>query len=281
MSEIDAVSKQVRELEASGDWAELRRTLDQAASDHHADLGTLCVLALLCREVGEGERAYAIARSVLEREPEDPRVLSAAGSALSATGDPAGEAALRTASLLAPEEPYVRMAYGVHLTREGMVEDGTAELLAAASLDEDDPVVALELGIAYALGRRFGRARAALARAVQTDPNNPWSLTLLGLVELEDDDPEAAATDLAAAAEAGPADFEAHLLAALATGAAGWEEKAYQMLESARFVAEAGDADALEDAEDAINDGPESAAKHLADSVVPIALRTRLQARPW
>lgn len=281
MSEIDAVSEQVRELEASGNWDEMRRMLDQAVSDHHADLGSLCLLALLCREVGEGERAHAIAKSVLEREPEDARVLSAAGSALWHTGDPAGEAALRTAALMAPDEPYVRMAYGVHLAREGMVEDGIAQLLAAAALDEDDPLVALELGIAYALARRFERARSAIARSVHLDPDNPWSRVLLGLVEMEDDDVEAAAVDLAAAAEMDPTDFEAVLLAALAAGAAGWEEKAYALLEAARFVAEAGDAEAMEDAEDAIGDGPESAACHLADSVAPMALRTRLQARPW
>lgn len=281
LSEIDTVSEQVREQEASGEWAEMRRTLDQAVHDYHADLGGLCVLALLCREVGEGERAHAIAKSVLEREPEDPRVLSAAGSALWHTGDPAGEAALRTAALMAPEEPYVRLAYGVHLAREGMVDDGIAQLLAAAALDEDDPVVALELGIAYALARRFEHARSAIARAVQLDPDNPWSRTLLGLVELEDDDVEAAAMDLAAAAELDPTDFEAILLAALAVGAAGWEERAYPLLEGARLVAEAGDAEAVEDAEDAIDDGPESAASHLTDSVAPMILRTRLQALPW
>lgn len=281
LSDTDAFAEQIRELHAASDFAQMRKRLDEIAGERHNDLAGLCVLALLCREVGEGERAFAVAKSVLDREPEDPRVLAAAGSAIADTGDPAGEAALRTAALVAPEEPYVRMAYGVHLTREGMVEDGIGQLLAAAAMDEGDPVVALELGIAYATGGRFGRARSAIARSVETDPENPWSRTLLGLVELEDDDPEAAAADLAAAADADPRNFEVQLLAALAAAAVGWQDKAGQLLEGARYFAEGGEQETLEDAEAAIDDGPDSAAEHLAESVAPLSLRTRLQARPW
>lgn len=281
MSDIDALIERVRELGAAGGIAEARRLLDEAASEHDKDPAALCRVALLCAEIDEGERARTIFKLVLDSEPDDPSVMSVAGSALAASGDPEGEAAMRTAALLAPDEAYVRLAWGVHLTREGMAEDGIRELLAAAAGNEDDPLITMELGIGYALGGRFGRARAAMAMSVQTDPADSWGRTLLGLVELEDGDPVAAATDLVAAAGADPADFEVQLLAALAAAGAGWETKAHEMLERARFSAQAEDEEALDAAEAAICDGPESAAELLAGSVAPAALRTRLQVRPW
>jgi tetratricopeptide (TPR) repeat protein len=77
-----------------------------------------------------------------------------------------------------------------------------------------------------------------------------------------------------------PDDLEAQLLAALALAAAGWEERAMEMLERARVGTEPGDEDLLAEVDERIEDGPEAALACLAESLGPSSFRERLLQRP-
>ena len=254
--------------------------LEEGVEAHPEDPVLLCWLAFARREGGDESGAYELFRAVLAMEPDDPWVLAMAGAAVARFDDPDAEGALRSAALMAPDQSFPRLMYGAFLTREGLVQDGIRELQAAATLDEEDPQAAFELGVGYALSRSWDKARLALARSLELDPGDGWVRVILGLVEVEDDDLEEGMGDLVAGAEARPGDFEAQLLAALSLAASGWEDRAYEMLERARHGDGEVDQAALDQVSDRIDDGAEASREALAQAMGPSALRERLMVRP-
>ena len=78
------------------------------------------------------------------------------------------------AALTAPDMALARLMYGAYLSREGFREDAVRELLAARALDDDDPQIAYELGVAYALSDDYAAATDAMADAVRLDPDDGW-----------------------------------------------------------------------------------------------------------
>jgi len=262
------------------DYEGMARVLEDGLEDHPEDATMLGWLAFARREGGDEGGAYDLFRTVLGLQPQDPHVLALAGSALARFDDPDAEGALRTAAFLAPELPFARLMYGAYLAREGMIDEGIRELQAAAALDDEDPQIPLELGVAYALAGSMDKACLALARAVELDPDRGWTRVLLGLVEVENGDVEEGAGDLLAGAEALPEDFEAQLLAALASAANDWEERAWEMLERARHSSQGADRRALSLVEDRLDDGPRAAMDYLSTTLIPRALRERLMVRP-
>lgn len=280
MNELDEILDYARQRGDEGDLPEMARVLEERMENFPEEPAVLCWLGIARREMGDEGAAYALFKEAVAMNPDDPHILATLGGALAHSDDPDAEPALRMAALSAPDLPFARWMYGAYLSREGMCEEGIKELQIAAGLDDEDPTIPLELGIAYALNDEIPKARLAVARAVELDPQDGWSMVILGLLEAEEGDLEEAAADLATGAEARLEDVQAQVLAALALGAAGWEQRAYEMVERARVRAEGLDHDSLLAVESRIDDGPEAALEYFKTTVAPLALRERLMARP-
>ncbi len=280
MNELESLLDYARQRGDEGDLPEMARVLEEGLEAHPQDPALLCWLGIARREMGDEGAAYALFKETLAQDPEDPYILATVGGALAHSDDPDAEPALRLAAITAPDLAFARWMYGAYLSREGMLEEGIKELQAAAGLDEEDAAIPLELGVAYALNQDIAKARMSVARAVELQPEDAWSLVILGLLEAEEGDMEEAAADLSAGANANLDDVQAQILAALALGAAGFEERAYEMVERARMRAEGVDQDSLVSIESRIDDGPEASLDYFNATVAPIALRDRLMARP-
>ncbi|MGI9626169.1 MAG: tetratricopeptide repeat protein [Longimicrobiales bacterium] len=280
MSDVSEVLDRALRMGEELDFPGMIKVLEEGLEDDPENPFILCWLAVAHREMGEVGTSYELFKVVLGLQPEDPHILATAGSAIAHFDDPDAEGALRTASVLAPDMPFARLMYGAYLAREGMVAEGIKELQAAAALDEEDPQIPFELGVAYALNGEYEKAQLAIARGVELDPADSWIRVLLGLVEAEAGDLEEAATDLVSGADQRPEDFEAQLLAALALGATSWEDRAYEMVERARHAGADADGVVLSQVEARIESGPDSCKEYLTSSLGPIALRERLMVRP-
>ena len=280
MTDVDVLLDRALRLAEEQDFEGMVQVLEEGVETYPEDPVLLCWLAFARREGGDESGAYELYRAVLALEPDDPWVLAMAGAGVARFDDPDAEGALRSAALTAPDQAFPRLMYGAFLIREGLVEDGIRELQAAASLDEEDPQAAFELGVGYALARSWAKARMALARGLELDPADGWARVILGLVEVEDGDLEEAMSDLVAGAEARPGDFEAQLLAALALAAAGWEDRAYEMLERAHHGDGEVDQTAVAQVSDRIDEGARASEDALTQTMGPSALRERLMVRP-
>ena len=263
-----------------GEWDAVAEGLRDALETHPEDPYVLCWLGMAERELGLEGIAYERFRRCLDQEPNDPVLLATAGNALAAFDDPAAEAALRTAALLGPDLAQARWMYGAYLTREGMLEEGLAELRAAEVLTPEDSVVHTEKGVALAMLERMDQAALAFGRAVELEPEDGWSLVLLGLMRIETDDLDDAVPPLDEGARLRPDDLDAQLLAALAHAATGRDDRALEMLERGRLHAEGVDARLVLEAEERIEAGPEAALRFLREAVAPSSLRERLMERP-
>lgn len=281
MSDLETLLSRALQHGEDGEWESMAQLLaDALEADYPDDPHVLCWLAVAEQELGNEGAAYERFKQALAQEPEDPHLLSMAGTGLAAFDDPEAEGVLRTAALLAPESSRVRLAYGAYLSREGLVEPALVELTAARELDPDDPGVAGELGVALALKGDLDAAIEALDDATRLDPDDGWTRTLLGLALLEQERFTEAAGELTRAAHAVPDDAEVQLLAALVGSLTGRDDLAYEMLERARQVAAGRDRATVEEVQDRLDDGPESARRFLMDEVAPGAFRQRLMARP-
>ena len=106
--------------------------------------------------------------------------------------------------------------YGTYLAREGFTDQAIEELTAARELDPDDPQIAYELGVAWALAGDHDQATDALADAVRLDPEDGWTRIVFGLELLEADRFEEGAGELISGARIREDDVDAQLAAALA-----------------------------------------------------------------
>jgi tetratricopeptide (TPR) repeat protein len=265
-----------------GEWDGAAGLLREGLEDHPDDPYLLCWLGTAERELGLEGAAYELFRRVLALSPRDPVLLATAGSAVAAFDDPAAEAALRTAALLAPDLARTRLRYGAYLAREGVLEEALRELDAATDLAPDDPLVHLEHGVAHVLGGDMVAGERCFGQAVELDPGDGWGLILLGLTRLELGELDEAAGVLEQGARNRPEDVEAQLMAALAVAASGLgHDRAEEMLERARLQAGRGDMGLIGEVERGIDDGPEAARILLSESLAPSSLRERLSQRAW
>ena len=278
--ELERTLERAHRMGDEGDFEAMAETLHAALDDFPDDPFVLCFLGVAERELGLDTMAYDRFKACLAQQPTDPHVLATAGNAVAAFDDPDAEAALRAASVLAPQLALARWMYGAYLSREGFTEKAVEELTAALRLDPDDPVVAYELGVAYALGGRRQAALDAVHRAAEMDREDGWTLVVLGLLLVEDDRTDEAVTELAGGARLRPGDVEAQLLAALAAASTGMDALAWEMLERARQRAEGGDRELAEAVDRRLTEGPEEAERFLRERLAPGALRTRLMTRP-
>ncbi|MDA0328688.1 MAG: hypothetical protein O2958_06735 [Gemmatimonadetes bacterium] len=278
--ERDELLERAIALGEDEDWQGAADLLREYLDDFDDDPAVHCSLGVAERELGMEGVAYERFKRALALEPVDPYVLATAGSGLAYFDDPDAETALRAAALTAPHLVVGRLAYGAYLAREGLLEDALRELLAAREIDADDPQIAYELGVAYALAEDYDLSTDALADAVRLDPDDGWSRTVLGLVLVEADRVEEGTAELIAGARRGEDDLDAHLLAALAASATGREEWAYVMLERARLNATEDDLGMVSSVEDRLEAGHEASESMLLEEFAPKILRMRLHARP-
>lgn len=279
-TQVEEILQRALRFAEDAEWDQAAELLRDALEDHPDDPHVLCWLGMSERELGMEGIAYERFKRALEAEPHDPVLLATAGNALAAFDDPAAEAALRTAALVAPELPQARWMYGAYLVREGMVEEGMAELDAAARLDPEDPVIHLERGVGHVLAGELDAAQHAFGRSAELDPNDGWALVLLGLTWLELDEPDEAMRALEDGARRRPDDLEAQLLAALALAASGRADEALEMLERARLHAEGVDEALVLEVEERLEEGPEAALRFLRTTMAPASLRDRAIQRP-
>src|SRR5690606_1513158 len=87
---------------------------------------------------------------------------------------------------------------------------------------------------------------------------------------------EEAAEELNRAATERDDDAEAHVLAALAAAAVGWDDAAHSALARAAYAADRADAELLQEAEERILARPDAARDMLLETVGPSVLRERL-----
>jgi tetratricopeptide (TPR) repeat protein len=278
--EVKAILARALAMAEDGEWEEAADLLRDALEEHGDDPHVLCWLGIAERELGLEGIAYERFKRALDHEPEDPVLLATAGNALAAFDDPAAEAALRTAAMVAPELPQARWMYGAYLVREGLLEKGMEELDAALRLDPDDPVINLERGVGWALAGDMDSATHAFGRSAELDPGEGWALVLLGLAWIELGEMEEAVRALDEGARLRPDDLEAQLLASLAMAAADRPDDAVEMVERARFHVGEGDRALLLQVEERLDEGPDAARRFLRGSLAPSALRERLMERP-
>ncbi|TVR92905.1 MAG: tetratricopeptide repeat protein [Wenzhouxiangellaceae bacterium] len=103
------------------------------------------------------------------------------------------EALFREALREKGDDPRLMMMIGLCLQRSGRAEDGLEQLQAAAALDPDDPGIQHQLASALVDLGRPEQARAPLKRCLTADPNHLLARTLLGHLELADQQTRAAA----------------------------------------------------------------------------------------
>jgi Flp pilus assembly protein TadD len=259
-----------------GESAEALDLLLELEPEHSEDAALMCMIGALAEELGADGMAVDFFKRCLDLEPTDPELLVVAGSGLARSGDGAAEAALRLAALTSPDLAAARFQYGAYLIRSGIFDLGVEELTAARNLDPDDPDIRLDLGIGYLLAGRQGDAIAELESAREASPDDPLPRLILGLTLLQFDDLSRAAEELHPAAEQLAADPEAQLLLALVFAAEGWEEEAWLALARAEDAPERVDTQAIQEVEDAIEEGPEAARALLVDEVAASALRDRI-----
>ena len=267
---------QALELGEEGRWDEMAHLLEITLRDAPDDPYVLCWLGVAEREIGRDGVAHDYFRRCWQEDPLDPHILAICGAGLAAFGDPDAESALRAAALTGPDVPMARLHYGAFLSRTGNTDQALEQLNAAVELDPEDPTIYGELGIAYALKNDFTRSADAMENALQLAPDDSWTRVLLGLIYLQQKELELAAEQLLQAAEERTDDAEAQVLAALGAAAAGWDDAAQNTIARAEFAAEGTDNELIEDAREAIEDGPEAAREFLEDEVAASALRDRM-----
>lgn len=277
MVDLEAVLDRALALGEEGRWEEMAKQLSAALQEEGEDEPyLLCWLGVAERELGNDGAAYEYFRRCLARDPLDPHVLALAGSGLAAFDDPDAERALRTAVLTGPDLPITRLQYGAYLAREGLFDDALEHLQAAVSLAPDDPIPRGELGIALALKGDMAGAADAMEETLSLAPDDSWTRLLLGLVFLEQDRDEEAAEALWQAAGERPEDGEAQVLAALAAASVGWQDAAYDALARAEYATESPDPQLVEEAQDRLDSGADSARALLRDTAGPAILHERL-----
>jgi Flp pilus assembly protein TadD len=259
-------------------WDEMAETLEEALREDADDPYLLGWLGVAERERGNDGAAYEYFKRCLAQDPHDPALLALAGSGLAAFDDPDAETALRAAALTAPDMSTTRLQYGAYLARTGLFDEALTQLRAALELDPEDPTVHSEMATALALKGDAAAAVDPMEQALEIAPDDSWNRTLLGLLHAEVGDMERAAEHLLQAAREREYDPEVQVAAALAAVVAGWDDAGHEALARAGLAAEeAEDRELIEEAEDRLASGADSAREMLRDTLGPLMLRERLK----
>lgn len=285
-AELEEALQRAHRFGEEGDFEAMAEHLRETLESFPGDPFVLCWLGVAERELGLEGIAYERFKQCLAARPEDPHVLATAGNAVAAFDDPAAEAALRTAAMVAPELALGRWLYGAYLIREGLLDEGLKEVQAARTLEPENPEITYELGVALALQGNHEAATDEFFRAAEletrsgTQEETGWTRILLGLALLEQGRVEEAVSELTRGARARPQDVPAQLMASLAAGARSMDDLAWEMLERSRQIGAGADLTLAQQVEDRLEKGPEAARAFLMASLAPTEYRDRLRERP-
>lgn len=147
---------------------------NEALEEYPGDSNLLYARSLIAERLGDIERAEADLRSVLEREPDDPRALNALGYMLSNHSDRYREALdyIEQALESDPGNPVIIDSMGWVQYRLGNLEKAR-EYLEQAYRSLRDPEVAAHFGeVLWKLGHRE-RAREVWSESRADDPDHP------------------------------------------------------------------------------------------------------------
>ncbi|HEX8394677.1 MAG TPA: hypothetical protein VF665_20185 [Longimicrobium sp.] len=277
--ELEALITEAQSLGEQDRWPEAHEMLVGEMELHPDNALLLCWIGIAAQRLGEEAEAYDMFRRTLALSPTDPFILAAAGSGVAALDDPAAEGALRLAALTAPDFPFARLSYGAYLSREGLYNEAITELEAARTLAPEDAGVQTELGIAYLLAGRSSNGLDALEEALSLTADDSWLRGLFGLALVDAGRGEEGAEQLHQAAADRVEDVEVQLLAALAMGAQGWEDPAWEAFARAEAAADSSDGALVAEVEDCLNAGPEASEEFLKSDLGPPLLRERLLQR--
>mgnify|MGYP003668138160 FL=1 len=132
---------------------------------------------------GQREEAMRLSVSALEQGLDEPLVLLLAGESLEQDGrGPEGIALLREAAEIAPEEAEVWFCLGTMRIRQGLEEEGLADLKTALSLQANLlPALTSAAAASYRLGH-LTDAQSYYRQIVALDPNSADSLAALAAI---------------------------------------------------------------------------------------------------
>lgn len=275
---VEALAAEAQALGEEERWDEALSLLLVALEEQGDAPLLLCWAGIASQRLGNESEAYDFFRRTLATHPEDPFILAAAGSGVALFDDPDAEGALRMAALTAPDFPFARAAYGAYLAREGLLTEAIGELEAARGLAPEDADVQADLGMAYLLARRSDDGLATLEEALSLRSDDAWLRGVFGLALVEARRTEEGAEQLHRAAAERVEDVELQLLCALAAAGEGWSDEAWNALARAQDAADTSDHDLIQEVEDAIGDGDDTAGE-LRDDLGPSLLRERLLQR--
>lgn len=129
-------------------------------------------LAMVYSDVGDSRRAIEMLRRAADRNP-NPRTLAALADAHEQMRDYAGAAAVLRKSLeLAPNDLNLKKALAQNLAFSNQLDEALKLYLEIAEADPRDLQTRLRLSQIYRQQRNFEKARAALDRAKELDPDN-------------------------------------------------------------------------------------------------------------
>ena len=157
----------------------------------HLDAGIQ--LARVWLELGEPERAEALAREVLEEHDMNVKALGILAFALSAQGMHAESAdAYQQLASLQPDSQEALMRAGTERFIAGDDEAGIADLEASVALDPNNAAARERLIAAYLADNDLVKAKAASEAYREAAPDSPRPYLVLGRVQMQEGDEDAA-----------------------------------------------------------------------------------------
>ena len=128
---------------------------------------------LLLREAGRDEEAERAFTSALQVDPRSASAMWNLSELLRKKRDPRADALLDRALAIDPDEPHWLLTRGRFRLERHDCRAALADFARAAARTPEDPLAHASVGTAEACLGQDGAARAAFARSLALDPNQP------------------------------------------------------------------------------------------------------------
>ena len=190
------------------------------------------------RRLGERSEEIQQLRVALRKEPENPEVHAALGTAYARAGDPSQAIEeYRIAVALAPERGDLRGDLGKLYIEVGDLDRAASTLEAGVALQPDDASMQANLGGLYLASGDFEAAARLLRTSLELDPAQPKAAFNLGLAHARRGDLMAAEAQLRHAVAIDSGYLRAHRALAQVLEAAERPQEAVAVLEEAHRIA--------------------------------------------
>ena len=165
----------------TGAHAEAESHLRRALFNAPQALAAKRILAATHLRMGQNELAMTETRELLEKAPDDPKILALAGEVQLANGDVAGAARhYERAKSLVPDSARLQTRLAQIRFASGEANKGVAELQAAAALSNEEYQADLALIAIHLRQRQAEKALEAVQSLEKKQPNNPLTHNLRG-----------------------------------------------------------------------------------------------------